>query len=63
MKIFLLEDDTMLCDSVNEYLVSIGHCVVTCANGDEAMNKIQEASYDLLLLYINVTGISGLELL
>ncbi|HQS67670.1 MAG TPA: response regulator transcription factor [Sulfuricurvum sp.] len=63
MKIFLLEDDTMLCDSVNEYLVSIGHRVVTCANGDEALKKIQDDMYDLLLLDINVPGISGLELL
>lgn len=63
MKIFLLEDDTMLCESINEYLVSIGHCVVTCANGDEAFKKIQKESYDLLLLDINVPGINGLELL
>jgi DNA-binding response OmpR family regulator len=63
MKIFLLEDDAMLCDSINEYLVSIGHCVVSCGNGDEALNKIQNESYDLLLLDINVPGISGLELL
>ena len=27
MKIFLLEDDTMLCESIHEYLVSIGHYV------------------------------------
>lgn len=63
MKIFLLEDDIMLCESVNEYLVSIGHSVVSCANGDQALKKIQEESYDLLLLDINVPGISGLELL
>lgn len=63
MKIFLLEDDTMLCESINEYLVSIGHCVFTCANGDEALKKIQHESYDLLLLDINVPGINGLELL
>lgn len=63
MKIFLLEDDVMLCESVSEYLVSIGHYVMTCANGDDALIKIQEESYDLLLLDINVPGISGLELL
>ena len=63
MKIFLLEDDIMLCESVNEYLVSIGHSVVSCANGDQALKKIQNESYDLLLLDINVPGISGLELL
>ena len=63
MKIFLLEDDVMLCESVSEYLVSAGHCVVTCANGNEALNKIQNESYDLLLLDINVPGINGLELL
>lgn len=63
MKIFLLEDDTMLCEAINEYLASIGHCVVSCANGDEAFRKIQHESYDLLLLDINVPGINGLELL
>ena len=63
MKILLLEDETMLCEAVGEYLSSVGHQVAVCDNGLEALNKIQSEEFDLLVLDINVPGIDGLELL
>jgi len=63
MKIFLLEDEIMLNESIEEYLNAIGHQVVSCIDGKEAMEILQEQSFDLLILDINVPGIDGLTLL
>ncbi|MDA3946904.1 MAG: response regulator transcription factor [Helicobacteraceae bacterium] len=63
MKIFLLEDEVMLNESILEYLEAIGHQVHSCLDGKEAMAVLQDQSFDLLILDINVPGIDGLTLL
>jgi len=63
MKIFLLEDEIMLNESIQEYLEQIGHQVVSSLEGATAMQVLQEQSFDLLLLDINVPNIDGLTLL
>ncbi len=62
MKILLLEDETMLRNSIEEYLDTIGHEVVSFSNGQEAFEDIKNNSYDLLLLDINVPYLNGMEL-
>lgn len=63
MKILLLEDEMMLCEAISEYLHSINHQVVVTHNGLDALDKIQDETFDLLILDINVPGIDGLDLL
>jgi DNA-binding response OmpR family regulator len=63
MKIFLLEDEIMLNESIQEYLEQIGHQVVSALDGTTAMQILKEKSFDLLLLDINVPNIDGLTLL
>lgn len=63
MKIFLLEDEIMLNESIEEYLEAIGHQVESCLDGQQAMRILQEQSFDLLILDINVPGVDGLTLL
>lgn len=63
MKIFLLEDEIMLNESITEYLEGIGHQVGSCVDGDKAIDILREQSFDLLVLDINVPGIDGLTLL
>jgi DNA-binding response OmpR family regulator len=63
MKIFLLEDEIMLNESIQEYLEQIGHQVITALDGASAMQILQDQSFDLLLLDINVPNIDGLTLL
>lgn len=62
MKILLLEDEMMLRRTVEEYLDTLGHKVSSFRDGNSALQAITEESYDLLILDINVPGISGLEL-
>lgn len=63
MKILLLEDELMLRSSIEEYLEAFNHKVVGFSSGDLALNSLQNATYDLLVLDINVPKMSGLELL
>ena len=62
-KIFLLEDDANLADTVTDFLEEEGFAVDTAYDGDEAESKLYENRYDLLLLDVNVPGIDGFELL
>ena len=62
MKILLLEDEIMLKNSIEEYLKTIGHEVVSFASGKKAYENIKIEVYDLLLLDINVPHMSGMDL-
>ena len=62
-KIFLLEDDTNLSETVAEFLEEEGFEVETAYDGEEAEEKLYENRYDILLLDVNVPGIDGFELL
>jgi DNA-binding response OmpR family regulator len=62
-KLLLLEDDINLSETVEEYLVEQGYEVVCAYDGDTAEEKLFEATFDLLLLDVNVPGVNGFELL
>lgn len=63
MKILLLEDEQMLSEAINEYLLSSGHRVTSFYDGSDALEALKEETFDLLILDINVPGIDGLDLL
>ena len=62
-KIFLLEDDANLNETVTEFLEEQGYDVTSAYDGYEAQEKLYESKYDLLLLDINIPGINGFDLL
>jgi len=63
MKIVLLEDESMLRSSIQEYLEALGHKVIAFVNGEEAYEAIRKDLFDLLVLDINTPKITGLQLL
>lgn len=63
MKILLLEDEQMLSEAINEYLLSSGHRVTSFYDGNDALEALQKETFDLLILDINVPGIDGFDLL
>jgi two-component system, OmpR family, response regulator len=62
-KIFLLEDDMNLNETICEFLEEKGFEVQSSYDGEDAYEKIYENSYDIFLLDVNVPGINGFELL
>ncbi|MDD3343318.1 MAG: response regulator transcription factor [Sulfurospirillaceae bacterium] len=63
MKILLLEDDIILNEIMEEFLVEHGMRVDTFFDGRLAFEACYSNKYDMLLLDINVPTMSGFELL
>lgn len=63
MRVLVIEDDTTLGHALQEFLVEQGYAVDWLADGDQALGAIAGQSYDLLLLDLNLPGLSGLEVL
>lgn len=63
MKILLLEDDVILQEIIEEFLVEQGYHVESFFDGEKALDAIGEGSYAMLLLDVNVPNIDGFEIL
>ncbi len=63
MKILLLEDELLLNTAIKEFLEEQGHSVIDTIDGNEALDVIEHARFDLLILDINVPYLDGLSLL
>ncbi len=63
MKILLLEDDEILCESLQEYLESEGFSVDAVHDGEAVYDMTFENDYDLYIFDINVPKEDGFEVL
>lgn len=63
MKILLLEDDLILNEIIEEYLIFQTHEVITTFSGNEAQDYLYSQTFDLLILDVNVPFLNGFELL
>ena len=64
MKILILEDETILAISMQEFLEDSGYEVVHFVNAHNAFDAIYDGGFDLLLLDVKVSGsMNGFQLL
>jgi len=63
MKILLLEDDIILSEIIEEYLLELGFEVVLAYDGDMALDLACSERFDIFIFDVNVPSISGFELL
>jgi len=63
MKILLLEDDVILNELIEEFLLSLGFEVISFYDGLEAFDTIYDEKFDLLLLDVGVPSLNGFALL
>ena len=63
MDILLLEDDKILCESLQEYLEKAGYRVDAVTRGEVVYDLTFEKQYDLYIFDVNVPDISGFEVL
>jgi len=62
-KILLLEDDSLLAETLEELLQESGYEVVLVCSGDKAADMSYEQKFDLYIFDINVPEINGIDLL
>jgi DNA-binding response OmpR family regulator len=63
LKILLLEDDVMLVEIIEEFLLSLGYDVTVVLNGKAAEEVVYEQRFDLFILDVNVPYVNGFEFL
>ncbi|MEA1880635.1 MAG: response regulator transcription factor [Campylobacterota bacterium] len=63
MKILLLEDDKILCESLQEFLELEDYIVDIAHRGNDVFDLTFEQSYDLYILDVNVPEINGFDIL
>jgi len=61
--ILLVEDETVLRESVRDWLVDVGYDVRTAEDGEQAMKTVAEQEFGLVILDLRLPGKDGLEVL
>ncbi len=62
-KIFIVDDELVMRKSLSGWLERDGYEVDTAESGEEAIEKLKETRFDVLLVDIKMEGISGLDVL
>ena len=60
-RVLLVDDDVSILLLVSDVLTEKGLAVTTARSGEEALQLLEEQSFDLILLDIMMKGLSGLE--
>lgn len=63
VKILLVDDDEFLLDMYSVKFQEAGFTLDIAANGEDALKKIKDGSYDVILLDIIMPGMDGFEVL
>ncbi|MBX9721263.1 MAG: response regulator transcription factor [Candidatus Obscuribacterales bacterium] len=61
-KLLLVEDDIRLCQSIQDWFEHMHHTVEVVHNGDDGLAVLQCSDFDLVILDVNLPGLSGVEL-
>ena len=62
-KILIVDDELIMRESLAGWLERDGHSVRTSPSGEDALEKLKETRFDILLVDIKMEGISGLDVL
>lgn len=62
MNILIIEDDKVTLKTLQFSIENLGHTVSLAENGKEAIDKIVDGNFDLVLCDVMMPGISGLSL-
>ncbi len=63
-RIMIVDDQNYACDTLSLTLNHLGYDdIVTAKSGEEALNILEESSFDLIFSEIKMLGMSGIDLL
>lgn len=61
LDVLVVEDHEINRKVARSYLERMGHCVICAATGEEALERLAQRRFNLVLLDVNLPGMSGLE--
>ena len=61
-RILIADDEPLVRKSLYEILRADGYCASMVCDGEEALNKIEENCFDIVITDMKMPGISGIEL-
>lgn len=61
--VLVVDDDPLIVESLTDFLQLSGWQVATAVTGEEALEKMQQHSLDVVLLDVNLPGMSGFDVL
>jgi len=59
----IVDDDEVVCKLLETVLIGAGHDVYTCLSGQQAIAKLKERSFDLVITDLKMPGIDGFDVL
>jgi response regulator RpfG family c-di-GMP phosphodiesterase len=62
-RVLVVDDETVICDILRDFLEFEGFHVTTAHSGEEAVEKMKLGRFDLLLTDLKMPGMGGLDLL
>lgn len=62
-RILVIDDDTELCELLQDYLGSEGFSVAVVHRGDEGAEQVAQESFDLVILDVMLPGMNGFDVL
>jgi two-component system response regulator HydG len=63
MNIMIVDDEKVVRESFLHWFEKIGHTVEAAASGEQAMERLAKAAFDLMFVDIKMPGMDGIELL
>lgn len=60
-RILVVDDEKLICEEFRDILEDEGHDVETALNGMEALQKVEDASYDIVFLDVLMPRMEGRE--
>lgn len=62
-RLLLVDDEEMFLEYLSKRLITLHYDVTTCLSGEEALKKVGDDDFDVVILDILMPGIDGIEAL
>ena len=63
MKIFIIDDDEWIRDSLRIFFETEGCCVLAAETAEEGLSTIKDQSFDIIIVDYKLPGLDGIEFL